>query len=148
MLLVQRRQNAGDDDPGTFEETHSRGRHDESAPGSSLALQLPSWSSPPNVPRCTHEFPSKLVRKLQTRSNCTWFFTDVTAAIVVQSTFTSGLADVFNSSQALQATPETQAPIRLPREEPVVEKRQTRSKLHLVFHWCHCSLRGPVDNHK
>ena len=80
--------------------------------------------------------------------NCTWFFTDVTAAIVVQSTFTSGLADVFNSSQALQATPETQAPIRLPREEPVVEKRQTRSKLHLVFHWCHCSLRGPVDNHK
>ena len=34
-----------------------------------------------------------------------------------------------------------QAPSRSARGR----KRQTRSKLHLILHWCHCSLRDPVD---
>ena len=78
--------------------------------------------------------------------NCTWFFTDVTATIVVQSTVTSGRADVFTSSQAFQATLETQALIRLPREEPEVEKSQTHSKLHLVFTGVTVSFVTPIDN--
>ena len=66
----------------------------QTAPSSSLGSQLPSWSSPPNVRRCTHEFkiaqesmnqaPSMGTcgRRLYHETPCSWVFTGVTALFV------------------------------------------------------------------
>ena len=73
----------------------------QTAPGSSLVSPLPSWSSPPKVRRCTHEFsstsghsrnpgphqaPSRRTRGRKTPNsfkNGTWFFIGVTVPLVV-----------------------------------------------------------------
>ena len=59
--------------------------------------------------------------------------TGVTVTVVVQSTVTSGLADVFMSFQALQATAETQASLGYLEEDPWSKKTPNSFKNRTWF---------------
>ena len=83
------------------------------APGSSLASLLPSWSSPRKVRLRAHEFPSELLRgapvveQRKTRSKLhlilLWRHRSLRGPV---DSVHKWLPDVLMSSQALQATPE------------------------------------------